>query len=45
MPNVIITPHAAWTAQGNFERARLIFLRNLESWLRGCELSTQVYER
>ena len=45
MPNVIITPHAAWAAEGNFERGRLIFLRNLESWLRGCGLSTEVYER
>lgn len=45
MPNVIITPHAAWTAQGNFERARLIFLDNLEVWLRRRELTTEVRER
>ena len=45
MPNVIITPHAAWTGKGNFERARLIFLSNLETWLRRRELSTEVRER
>ena len=45
MPNVIITPHAAWNARGNFERARLIFLRNLETWLRRRELATEVRER
>ena len=45
MPNVIITPHAAWTGKGNFERARLIFLNNLETWLRRRELSTEVRER
>ena len=45
MPNVIITPHAAWNAKGNFERARLIFLGNLETWLRRRELSTEVRER
>ena len=45
MPNVIITPHAAWNASGNFERARLIFLANLETWLRGRELATEVRER
>ena len=45
MPNVIITPHAAWTAQGNFERARMIFLDNLETWLRGRALTTEVRER
>ena len=45
MPNVIITPHAAWTGKGNFERARLIFLSNLETWLRSRELSTEVRER
>ena len=45
MPNVIITPHAAWTGKGNFERARMIFLSNLETWLHGRELSTEVRER
>ena len=45
LPNVIITPHAAWTAKGNFERARMIFLSNLETWLHGRELSTEVRER
>ena len=45
MPNVMITPHAAWTARGNFERARLIFLDNLETWLRRRALTTEVRER
>ena len=45
LPNVIVTPHASWTAQGNFERARLIFLDNLETWLQGRELITEVRER
>lgn len=45
MPNVIVTPNASWTAQGNFERARLIFLENLETWLQCRELTTEVRER
>ncbi len=45
MPNVIVTPHASWAAQGNFERARLIFLDNLETWLQRRELATEVRER
>ena len=32
LPNVILTPHTAWVASGNAERARQIFLRNLEAW-------------
>ena len=35
LPNVILTPHSSWVGQGNPERARLIFLDNLECWLRG----------
>ncbi|MDE0241557.1 MAG: D-2-hydroxyacid dehydrogenase [bacterium] len=45
MPDVIVTPRASWTAQGNFERARLIFLDNLETWLQRGELKTEVCER
>lgn len=45
LPNVIITPHASWTARGNPERARAIFMGNLESWLRDRTLATEVRER
>ena len=45
LPNVIITPHNSWAATGNPERARLIFLANLEAWLRGEPLPQAVSER
>ena len=45
MPNVIISPHNSWAARGNPERARVIFLTNLESWLRGDPLPQEVFER
>lgn len=45
LPNVILTPHSSWAAQGNTERARLIFLENLECWLRGEPLPQAIAER
>ena len=45
LPNVILTPHSSWAAQGNAERARLIFLENLECWLRGEPLPQAIAER
>lgn len=45
LPNVIITPHTSWSAKGNAERARAIFLNNLESWLDNGTLVTEVHER
>ena len=45
LPNVILTPHASWAARGNANRARAIFLSNLESWLTDETLSTEVRER
>ncbi|MXY78930.1 MAG: D-2-hydroxyacid dehydrogenase [Chloroflexi bacterium] len=45
LPNVILTPHSSWAAQGNPERARLIFLDNLECWLRGEPLPQAIAER
>ncbi len=45
LPNVILTPHASWAARGNADRARAIFLSNLESWLTDETLSTEVRER
>jgi len=45
LPNVIITPHTSWSAKGNPERARAIFLKNLERWLDNGELVTEANER
>ena len=45
LPNVILTPHSSWVGQGNPERARLIFLDNLERWLRGDPLSQEIRVR
>ena len=45
LPNVILTPHSSWAAQGNPERARLIFLDNIECWLRGEPLPQAIAER
>ena len=45
LPNVIVSPHNSWAARGNVERARLIFLANLEAWLRGDPLPQEVHER
>jgi phosphoglycerate dehydrogenase-like enzyme len=45
MPNVLISPHNSWAATGNPERARQIFLTNLEYWLRGDALPQEVVER
>ena len=45
MPNVLISPHNSWAATGNPERARQIFLTNLEHWLRGDALPQEVFER
>ena len=43
LPNVIVSPHNSWAARGNVERARLIFLANLEAWLRGDPLPQEVH--
>jgi phosphoglycerate dehydrogenase-like enzyme len=45
LPNVIVTPHSSWSARGNPERARQIFLSNLECWLRGEALPQEIHER
>jgi D-2-hydroxyacid dehydrogenase (NADP+) len=45
LPNVIITPHTSWSAKGNADRARAIFLNNLEGWLDNGKLATEVHER
>jgi len=45
LPNVIVSPHNSWAAKGNTERARLIFLTNLEAWLGDEPLPHHVSER
>ena len=45
LPNVLVSPHNSWAALGNPERARRIFLHNLECWLRGDPLPQEVHER
>ncbi len=42
LPNVIITPHNSASSVGNFRRGVEIFLRNLESYLRGERLENEV---
>lgn len=42
LPNVIVTPHASWAARGNADRARQIFLRNLEAWVAGQPLPEEI---
>ena len=45
MPNVIVSPHTSWIAQGNPERSRQNFLVNLEAWVRGAPLPNGTGER